>query len=172
MEEERARRLAAAAPTDEDTAPEPTADGGEDVDQLLERWAHWRKTRRYYAPAPASGSLLGKLRGATRASRPPPDAACNATMAALHMAIIGQPLDALDVRVFWLYYGGRAASVKTMAESLGISRGHFYVLRNAAVRRILIMAKLIEAGNLAAGAALPHRSTNHSQPQTADGQGY
>ena len=151
-------RLAAAAPVDDDNVPDLPVEGGEDVDQLLEQWDHWRRTRRFYAPAPASGNLLGKMRGSTRPSRLPPDAPCSANMAALHLAIIGQPRDALDVRVFWLYYGDRVANIKTVAEALGISRGHFYVLRNACVRRILIAAKQIESANLAAADALPHRA--------------
>ena len=152
-------RLAAAAPVDDDHAPDPPVEGGEDIDELLEQWNHWRRTRRFYAPAPASGNLLGKLRGATRPSRLPPNAKCSSNLAALHLAIVGQPRDALDVRVFWLYYGERVSNIKAVAEALGISRGHFYVLRNAAVRRILIAARQIEADNLAAGEAMPHRAS-------------
>jgi hypothetical protein len=162
MTEDKAPRLAAAAPADDDNAPDLPFDGGEDVDQLLEQWNHWRTTRRFYAPAPTGGNLLGKLRGSTRPSRLPPDASCSANMAALHLAIIGQPRDALDVRVFWLYYCDRVANIKCAAEALGMSRSHFYRLRDAAVRSILITAKQIEAANLAAGDALPHRAAKPS----------
>ena len=160
-----ALRLAAAAPPDDDNAPAPPVEGGEDVDMLLEQWAHWCKTRRFYAQAPSTGHILGKLRGSTRPSRLPPDAPCSANLAALHLAIVGQPREALDTRVFWLYYGERVSNIKAVADALGISRGHFYVLRNAAVRRILITAKQIESANLAAGDA-PSHNTNHLHPSS------
>ena len=161
MTEEKAPRLAAAAPIeDDDNRPDPPVEGvagAENFDDLIEQWERWKKTRRYYAPAPASGNLLGKLRGSTQPSRLPPDAPCRPNMAALHLAIIGQPREALDVRIFWLYYVERATNIKRVAESLGISRGHFYRLRDICVRRVLISAKQIEADNLAAGEAMPHK---------------
>ena len=95
MTEEKAPRLAAAAPIeDDDNRPDPPVEGvagAENFDDLIEQWERWKKTRRYYAPAPASGNLLGKLRGSTQPSRLPPDAPCRPNMAALHLAIIGQP---------------------------------------------------------------------------------
>ncbi|MFN3495366.1 MAG: hypothetical protein ACK40L_12745, partial [Hydrogenophaga sp.] len=86
-----------------------------------------------------------------------PDAPCNARLAALHLAIIGQPREALDTRVFWLYYGERTAYIKTAAEALGISRNHFYRLLRAFSQRVIAAANLIEAENSAVLATMPHR---------------
>lgn len=86
-----------------------------------------------------------------------PDAPCDPRMAALHLAIIGQPRDALDTRVFWLYYGERTAYIKTAAEALGISRNHFYRLLRAFSQRVIAAANQIEQENNAVLATLPHR---------------
>lgn len=154
--QETAHRLAAAAPIDaEDDAPD-VQPGDEQMDELFEQWSAWCRTRRYFAPPASSGHLLGKLRGATRPSRLPPNAKCRTNLAALHLAIIGQPQDALDTQVFWAYYGHRAAHIKQAAALLGISRQHFYRLLRAFGKRVLIASRQIEADNLAAASALPH----------------
>lgn len=153
------QRLAAAAPTSAQDAAEEAEHqqpGDEQLDELFEQWSTWCRTRRYFLPPATGGNLLGKLSGATRPSRQPPDAKCSASMAALHLAILGQPRDALDTQVFLLYYGERVAHIKQAAALLDISRQHFYRLRRAFGRRVVIAAKQIEADNLAAGAALPH----------------
>lgn len=156
---EEARRLAAAAPQKraEDEATEDLIDDNAAVDELFEQWSAWCRTRRYFAPPSSMGNIIGKLRGSTRPSRLPPDAACSATMAALHLAIIGQPREALDTKVFWLYYGERINHIKQAADALGISRQHFYRLRNSFTARVIAIAKQLEAENVAAGDALPHR---------------
>ena len=121
-----ALRLAAAAPQDDDLEPVP---GQEqlDLDNLCEQWVSWKATRRFYAPPAKMGSILGQLSGArTRPLRTDgPDAICSAEMAAFHLAYVSQP-DALDKRVFDLYYVHRIAPVKTAAAALEISRKHFY----------------------------------------------
>lgn len=155
-EQDKAQRLAAAAPIDaEDDAPE-VQPGDEQLDELFEQWSAWCRSRRYFAPPASNGSLLGKLRGATRPSRLPPDAKCSTNLAALHLAIIGQPQEALDTQVFWAYYGHRAAHIKQAAAVLGISRQHFYRLLRAFGKRVVTASRQIEADNLAAAAALPH----------------
>ncbi|MBE2262248.1 MAG: hypothetical protein IAE92_05875, partial [Burkholderiaceae bacterium] len=127
--------------------------------ELFEQWSAWSRTRRYYAPPPTTGTILGKLSGKTRPlSTGAPDASCSASMAALHLAIIGQPRDALDTKVFMAYYGHRAAIIKTAAASLGISRSHFYRLLHGFCTRVHAAARQIEADNVAAAQALPHRS--------------
>ncbi len=152
-------RFAAAAPEQNEDDVIDVQDGDDDMHQLFEAWSAWSRTRRYFAPPASMGNILGQLRGASRPSRLPPNAKCSTSMAALHLAIKGQPEDALDTKVFWLYYGERASNVKNAAYVLGISRQHFYRLLRSFGQRVMIAAKQIEADNVAAGEALPHRST-------------
>lgn len=124
-----ALRLAAAAPGDEgDSTPDLDAEQ-RDLDDLCERWVAWKATRRLYGPPPTMGSVLGQLSG-TR-TRPiqqgGPDAFCSAELAALHLAYTCQP-DALDKRVFDLYYVHRISPIKAAAAALGIGRQHFYTV--------------------------------------------
>lgn len=157
--QDRALRLAAAAPIDEIEAEDEAPDvqpGDDQLDELFEQWSAWCRSRRYFAPPAASGGVLGKISGKTRPSRLPPDAKCSTNLSALHLAIIGQPKDALDTKVFWAYYGHRAAHIKQAAAVLGISRQHFYRLLRAFGKRVVISARQIESDNLSAAAALPH----------------
>jgi hypothetical protein len=132
-------------------------------DELFEAWNHWCKTRRYFAPPASSGHLLGKLSGKTRPSRNPPNARCSSNLAALHLAIIGQPMEALDTRVFWVHYSLRIAPIKTAADALGISRPHYYRLLRAITQRIIASARQIEADTLASNQHLPHHNPNPRQ---------
>lgn len=128
------------------------------ADLLFEQWNAWSRSRRFWVPPAGMGNILGKLRGPSRPSRPAPNAACDSFMAALNLAIGLQSDDALDKRAFWLHHVIRVRPVKTSADALGISRQHFYRLLRAFSQRVLIAAKQIEADNLAAGEALPHRA--------------
>ena len=120
--------LAAVAPHSDDN---PSADVEEqrDLDALCEQWVRWKATRRFYAPPSKIGSILGQLSGAR--TRPlasdGPNAICSAELAAFHIAYASQP-DALDKRVFDMYYVHRVAPVKTAAAALNISRSHFYLV--------------------------------------------
>lgn len=125
-----ALRLAAAAPGgDDDEAPVQESEEQRDLDDLCERWVAWKATRRLYGPPPTMGSVLGQLSGSrTRPMQPGgPDAISSAELAALHLAYTCQP-DALDKRVFDLYYVHRIAPVKRAAAALKISRKHFYTV--------------------------------------------
>lgn len=135
--DEEALRLAAAAPTatDEETCA-PLSDQDRDLDALCERWVAWTRTRRLYGPAPALAGVLGKLSGSsTRPLKPGgPDAISSAELSAFHIAYTCQP-DAIDKRVFDLYYVHRVKPIKRAADALGISRKHFYdVLASFRVR--------------------------------------
>lgn len=149
--------LAAAAPAtvDEDNLLDLEA-GDQDAHELFEAWAAWRATRRYFVPPAGGGNILGKLRGATRPSRPAPDAACSAQMAALNRAINAQPRTEKDTQVFLMFYVDRVRNIKTVADFLGISRQHFYRLRHTFGRRVIIAAKQLEAEERAAGEVLPY----------------
>lgn len=132
-----ALRLSATAPApDDDVDPEASYEQ-RDLDQLCERWVAWKATRRFYGPSPNMGSILGQLSGArTRPLRTDGlNAACSAQLAAFHLAYTCQP-DALDKRVFDLYYVYRVKPVKVAAAALHISRPHFYVVLGTIRKRI------------------------------------
>lgn len=141
---------------DLDASPQPAEDA--DLHALFEAWSRWSRTRRYFAPPPASGTILGKLSSKTRPfTSGPPDAECNMDLAALHLAILGQPRDALDTQVFWAYYGERTMHIKRSAEALGISRVHFYRLLKAFCTRVRAVSVDIAGFNRAARDQLPQR---------------
>ena len=109
----------------------------EHIDELCWAWARWCETRRYFGPPPNLPSLLGRVqRVAGRPGDGGPDAALSAQLAALHLAIIGQPVNALDRCVFEVHYRYRPKSVKHAAALLGIGRQHWYTLRNSFARRV------------------------------------
>ena len=142
-----ARRLAAPAPLQHGPeAPPEMSDEQRDLDDLCERWVHWKASRRLFGPPPTMGSVLGQLSG-TR-TRPlkqgGPDAICSAELAALHVAYTCQP-DALDKRVFDLYYVHRVAPVKAAAAALAISRKHFYAVLGDFRKRLHSAAQAILA---------------------------
>ena len=137
-----ALRLAAPGPASDDDAPPELQGEQRDLDDLCERWVEWTRTRRLYGPAPSMGSVLGQLSGSN--TRPlkagGPDAINSAELAAFHLAYTGQP-DALDKRVFALYYVYRVKPIKAAAAALGISREHFHRILAAFRSRVYIAAK-------------------------------
>lgn len=149
-----ALRLAAPAPGDDRDTAATSEDT--DLDDLCERWVSWCSTRRFYAPSPAYVSILGQMSGTSKPVRPGgPDAANSPELMALHLAYLGQP-DALDKRVFDLYYVHRIRPIKLSADALEISRKHFYTVLRDFRRRLRMAANGILAGNDAARDALPH----------------
>ena len=154
-------RLAAAAPQpgnlsadlrseeDADTQPgDGPADDPDNLHELFEAWSRWSRTRRYFAPPPPAGTILGKLSSKTRPfTSGPPDAECNMDLAALHLAIQGQPRDALDTKVFQAYYGERKPYIKRSADELAISRQHFYRLLKSFCTRVRAIASDIASDN-------------------------
>lgn len=152
------KRLAAPARTepDDDLDATPVAEDS-NLHELFEAWSHWCRTRRYFAPPPNKGTILGKLSSKTRPfSGGAPDAKCDMDLAALHLAILGQPRDALDTMVFWAYYGNRASNIKRAADELGIGRAHFYRLLQAFCIRVRAVSQDIAQYNRVARAALAH----------------
>ena len=156
-----ALRLCAPAPgTDDEPAPDV---GSEDdgLDDLCERWASWCSTRRFYV-APPVPNILGRMRGNSRPLRPGgPDAEISAELAAFHIAYLGQP-DALDRRVFELYYIHRIRPVKAAADALDISRKHFYTVLRAFRRRVRAASIGVLSREETARAMLPHIGGNTS----------
>lgn len=133
-----------------------------DLDVLCERWVIWSRTRRLYGPAPSFGSILGQL--SSTSARPlkvgGPDAISSAELAAFHLAYICQP-DALDKKVFALYYVHRVHPIKTAAAALGISRAHFYRVLSDFRKRLHGSAAAILAQEQHNLEALPHYSAVH-----------
>jgi hypothetical protein len=128
------------------------------MDELCSAYADWCRTRGFFGPPPVMPSLLGKLTKKTgRRSSGPPDAACSSQMSALHIAVIAQPADSLDRKVFVLNYLYNVRSVKAASAALGISRQHWYRLLHAFMERVTTTAKVIESHNLSAAEQLQHR---------------
>ena len=150
-------------------APAPGVDEGDDVEltpqelqqlaadeQLFDAYGAWCRTRSFFGPPPVSGSVLGRLTSKSRVKRSgPPDAACSAQMSALHLAVIAQPSDGLDRKVFTLHYVYGVRNVKAAADALGISRQHWYRLLKAFRVRVHGAAASIMSDNVAAAASLP-----------------
>lgn len=156
--------FAAAAPQEPQSAPEDDAldiqSGDDQMHEIFEKWSAWRRSRTQFVPANLKGpgdNILGKLRGASRPWREPPEIALDPFMQALNRAIVGQPKHALDTQVFLAYYGHRITHIKANAAILGISRQHFYRLLRAFGTRVIAAAHAIEAEEGAMGRALPHR---------------
>lgn len=152
-----AARLDADQPGDDDQDTAPAEDAN--LHELFEAWSHWSRTRRYFAPPPPAGTILGKLSSKTRAfASGVPDAKCDMDLAALHLAILGQPRDALDTQVFHAYYGERKTFIKRTADEIGISRQHFYRLLKSFCMRVRTVSQDIAEENRAARDALAHRA--------------
>ncbi len=136
-------------------AVEAAADS--DRNELCERWARWCETRRFYVKPSVPPSLLGRLRskGPSRPSSGGPDALADPALMALHLAVLGQPAEALDRQVFELYYRWRVANVKAAAAALGISRQHFYRVLRDFRRRVVNASREILRTNLEAAQQLP-----------------
>ena len=145
-----ALRLAAPGPVapDDDVAP-ALDDQQRDLDDLCERWVNWCRSRRLYGPKPITGTILGRMSGCSM--RPMaaggPDAISSAELSAFHIAYTCQP-DALDKRVFDLYYVHRVKPVKAAAAALGIGRAHFYTVLSDFRRRVAHSAEAIVCSNV------------------------
>lgn len=148
-QEDHPKRLASAAPTAQDDEPQnELSEEQRDLDALCEQWVRWKATRRMIGPPPNPGSVLGSLSGTrTRPlSQGGPDVFLSAELVALHLAYTSQP-DALDKKVFDLYYVHRVAPIKAAAAALNISRKHFYSVLGDFRKRIFSASQAILAEN-------------------------
>lgn len=128
------------------------------LDAMCEQLVHWCLTRRYYAKSSLPVSLLGKLGKRTRPARPGgPDADCNAELAALYLAFLSQPGDAIDRQVFVLHYFVGVRNVKVAAAELRIGRQHWYTLLREFRRRIYAASQGILDANERALAEMESR---------------
>lgn len=167
--------LAAPAPEleDEDDGAGLTAEQvtrNADADALCQAYAEWCATRGFFGPPPVSGSLLGKL--SSKASVKPreggPDAPCSSELSALHLAVVSQPIDALDRKVFTLHYLYRVRNVKEAAHALGVSRPHWYRLLRSFRQRVITGAAAIVDDNQRTLERMPHRTGVREIPDDAD----
>ncbi len=153
--------FAAPAAADDDAAGDSTeiaqsTDAGQ-LHDTFEAWSHWSRTRRFYGPPPKAGTILGRISGKPRPFiGGVPDIDCRPDLAALHLAILAQPKDALDTQVFYAYYGQRYKNIKQVSGILDISRTHFYRLLKAFCERTYAASLVIAAHNQAQRDALPH----------------
>jgi len=136
-----------AAPANDDAEPAPGAPyvepDGDEVDQslhaLFEEWATWTRNRRYRAlmlPASPPVAPSAEVRALVAAIATPP-----AQLMALHLAIVSQPPEALDRRVFEMHYITRVMNVKAAAAAMKISRNHWYRLISAFRRRVYTISQ-------------------------------
>lgn len=141
-----------------------------DTDALFQAYAAWCRTRGFYGPPPVNGSLLGKLssKASVRPQEGGPDAACSAELSAVHLAVIAQPADSLDRKVFTLHYLYNVKSVKAAAHSLGVSKAHWYRLLRSFRERVMSSAGAIMADNSEARARLPHITGVRQIPDDKD----
>jgi hypothetical protein len=157
-----AQRLAAPAPANDD-------DGDADAKQLAadewqhqvcEAWSSWCRTRRFFGRPSLPASLLGKLAGppARDHSQGGPDAVCNAQLAALHLAVLAQPVEALDRQAFEAHYLWRVRNIKAAAAALGVSRQHWYRLVRDFRTRVCNASLEIQRDNEQQAACLPSRA--------------
>ena len=169
--------LAAPAPdVDELEALDPPMTDAElarvrDRDQLMQAYAAWCRTRGFYGQSPVSTSVLGKLqkrRSAVVGEAGGPDAPCSAEMSALHLAVIAQPADALDHKVFKLHYLYNVRSVKEAAHVLGVGRAHWYRLLQAFCDRVVSGAARIQQANMDKAESLPSRTGVREIPDESD----
>lgn len=161
-----ALRLSAPAPGDDDGEIQESGEQ-RDLDDLCERWVRWKATRRLYAPPSTMGSVLGQLSGTRSRPLQPggPDAISSAELAAFHLAYTCQP-DALDKRVFDLYYVHRIAPVKSAAAALKISRSHFYLVLSDFRKRLYAASTALLAVEMAKFATMTSGRTQ-SAPDDA-----
>jgi hypothetical protein len=159
---EHAVKLAAPAPlaTDDDEAPLQAHELLRDAAQhrLCEAWSAWCRTRRFYSRPSLPPSILGRLTARTRSTGGDgggPDAIASAELSALHLAIIGQPADALDRQVFELHYLWRVKNVKAAAAAVGVGRQHWYTLVREFRSRVVAASRELLAHNQHAAQQLP-----------------
>lgn len=139
-----ARRIARPAPAgahpeheDAQSISRRELDADHEIHLLCEAWGAWCRTRRFYVrtslPPPALARLITRTRTGGAGG---PDAPAGAELAAFHLAVIGQPIEALDRQVFELHYRWRVRNVKAASRELGIGRQHWYTLLRAFRRRV------------------------------------
>lgn len=97
----------------------------QELDAHCEQWAHWCRTRKYFAP-PVPQNILAQMQPRRRATREP-DGPMDADLAYFNMAVHGLAEEEPDAAMcFSLYYFHGFRPVKAMAAALGIGTRTFY----------------------------------------------
>ena len=112
MTEDKPQLLASPAPVVDEVDDMPT--GAEeliqqkDLDMLCNAWSSWVRSRRLYVKPSAPVSLLGKLttKSSGRSQSDGPNAIASAELMAFHLALLGQPAEALEVQISWFFGQG------------------------------------------------------------------
>ena len=118
-----------------------------DLDLLCEDWAHWCRTRKYFAP-PVPANILAKMQPRSSAAREP-DGPMSADIAYFNMALQRIAEDCPEsAACFSLFYYYRAKNIKALAADLGISRKTFYNRMHAFARLALKWAPAVKRVHL------------------------
>ncbi len=119
----------------------------QELDAHCEQWAHWCRTRKYFAP-PVPQNILAQMQPRRRATREP-DGPMDADLAYFNMAVHGlAEEDKEGAVVFSLYYFHAFRPVKAMAAALGIGRQTFYDRLHRFAGRALRMSSSIKRVHL------------------------
>ena len=118
------------------------------LDAYCEDWAHWARTRKYFAP-PVPPNILATLqprRGRTRE----PDGPMDADLAFFNMALHRIAEDQPDWGAcFSLYYFHRAANVKAIAAKMEITPKTFYNRAHAFAKLAMKWSPVVKRAHLA-----------------------
>lgn len=132
----------------DDDTDAPTLQGiDRDLDALCEAWIWWRREHRIYGRM-LNFSAYGPLPGRVRPLRQPQQSFAAVGLAAFEVAYSCQP-DALDKKVFDLYYIARVKPVKAAAAYLGIEHRQFYKVLDAFRRRVDTSAQAFASNTVA-----------------------
>jgi len=115
-----------------------------DLAAVFDEWATWERNRRLYAPSPNVQSIFSAILGPRGRDRP--DAANDALMPYLHIAVAGSAEHGpLIVAYHYKRRHGKRDPVKRLAQNLGISRQHVYRLLPPARQAIYSTATRLKA---------------------------
>jgi len=102
-----------------------------EMDALFEDWAAWSRSRRF-----AGAFMHSSNRSDVRSNGAKGVGSTSLfELEAVHLGIISQPPEALDRRVFEMYYFTRPTNIKAAAHAMGISPAHWYRLMKSFKRR-------------------------------------
>ena len=120
----------------------------QELDLHCQNWAHWARTRKYFAPPELPQNILARMQPQRVAPREP-DGPLDAELSFFNMAIQRLAEDNEPAALcFWLYYYHRATNIKVIAAEMGISRKTFYNRVHAFGRLALKWAATIKRVHL------------------------
>ncbi len=120
----------------------------QELDARCQDWAHWARTRKYFAPPELPPNILARMQPQRVAPREP-DGPMDAELSFFNMAIQRLQEDNPNgAMCFWLYYYHKASDIKVIAAEMGISRKTFYNRVHAFGRLALKWASTIKRAHL------------------------